>query len=228
MEQPARVLAIDWDLYLSSNPLRRVKFFQEVNTGSRVLSLEEESRLLANATPAIQDIVVYALNTGSRIGEIFSLRWQNVDLERNLITVFSPKTQKTGLVPINSDVRRILEFWVLVRKNEFVFYNQETGKPFVDLDAGLELACKKAGITGVTWHTLRHTFASRLLERGVDIMTVKELLGHSTVTVTMRYTHSNLDSKVAAVGKLASHCYNPATPCTRLQQSSPKVSQIRR
>ena len=80
----------------------------------------------------------------------------------------------------------------------------------------------------MTWHTLRHTFASRLLERGVDIMTVKELLGHSTVIVTMRYTHSNLDSKVAAVGKLAGDCYNPATPCTNLQQSSPKVSQIRR
>ena len=151
-----------------------------------------------------------------------------MDLERNLITVFSPKTQKTGLVPINSDVRRILEFWALGRKNEFVFYNQETGKPFVDLDASLELACKKAGIMGVTWHTLRHTFASRLLERGVDIMTVKELLGHSTVTVTMRYTHSNLASKIAAVEKLAGHCYNPATLCTKLQQWSPKVSQIRR
>ena len=80
----------------------------------------------------------------------------------------------------------------------------------------------------VGWHTFRHTFASRLLERGVDIMTVKELLGHSTVTVTMRYTHSNLDSKVAAVGKLAGNCYNPATPCTKLQQSPPNVSQIRR
>jgi integrase len=221
-------LAIDWDLYLSSNPLRKVKFFQEVNTGFRVLGLEEESRLLANATPAIQDIVLYALNTGSRIGEIFSLRWQDVNLERNLITVFAPKTQKTRLIPINPDVRRILEFWALGRKNEFVFYNQKTGTPFVDLSAGLELACKKAGISGVTWHTLRHTFASRLLERGVDIMTVKELLGHSTVTVTMRYTHSNLDSKVAAVGKLAGNCYNPATPCTNLQQSVPKVSQIRR
>ncbi|MGB2667550.1 MAG: site-specific integrase [Candidatus Acidiferrum sp.] len=114
------------------------------------------------------------------------------------------------------------------RKSEFVFYNQKTGKPFIDLSAGLQLACKKAGITGVTWHTLRHTFASRLLERGADIMTVKELLGHSTVIVTMRYTHSNLDSKVAAVGKLAGNCYNPATPCTTMQQSSPKVSQIRR
>jgi len=62
------------------------------------------------------------------------------------------------------------------------------------LDAGLQLVCEKAEIEGVTWHTLRHTFASRLLDRGADIITVKELSGHSTVTVTMRYTHSNLAS----------------------------------
>ena len=72
----------------------------------------EESRLLTNATPAIQDIVGYVLNTGSWIGEIFSLRWQNVDLERNLIAAFSPKTQKTRVVPINSDVR----VWNLLAK----------------------------------------------------------------------------------------------------------------
>lgn len=59
-------------------------------------------------------------------------------------------------------------------------------------------------------------------------MTVKELLGHSTITVTMRYTHSNVDSKVAAIGKLPVNCYNPATPCTKMQQSLPRVSQIRR
>ena len=221
-------LAIDWDLYLSSNPLRKVKFFKEVNTGFRVLSLEEESKLLANATPAIQDIVLYALNTGSRIGDIYSLRWQNVDLEGNLLTAFTSKAQKINSIPIHPEVRRILEFWALGRKNEFVFYNQKTGKPFVDLRRGLELAWQKAGIAKVTWHTLRHTFASRLLERGVDIVTVKELLGHSTVTVTMRYTHSNLDSKIAAIAKLPGNCYNPATPCTKMQQSKPKVSQIRR
>jgi integrase-like protein len=88
--------------------------------------------------------------------------------------------------------------------------NYGTGKPFVDLSAGLDRACRKAGITGVMWHTLRHTFASRLLERGVDILMVKELLGHSTAVVTMRYTHTNLDSKVRAVGKLAGDCYNIA------------------
>jgi transcriptional regulator len=107
------------------------------------------------------------------------------------------------VIPLNPETRKILDAWLLGKKNDFVFYNYETGRLFVDLKAGFKLACKKAGITGVTWHTLRHTFAPRLMERGVDIITVKELLGHSTVTVTMRYTHSNLDSKVAAVGKLA-------------------------
>jgi len=230
-------LAIDWDLYMGSNPLRKVKYFQEISTGFRVLKPDEETRLLRNATPAIQDIVLYALNTGSRIGEIFSLQWQHVDLDQGMINSFSHKTQKVRIVPINSEVRRILEFWQLGKKNEYVFYNQKTGGPFVDLDAGLELACKKAKIEGVTWHTLRHTFASRLLERGVDIITVKELLGHSTVTVTMRYTHSNLASKVVAVGKLAStatnlvhlapKCSSRGQECSKLAANSQSTLELK-
>jgi integrase len=95
---------------------------------------------------------------------------------------------------------QVLEAWVPGRKSEFVFYNLETGKPLVDLKSGFGRACRKPGIDGVSWHTLRHTFASRLVNRGVDIVTVQQLLGHSAVTVTMRYT--NLDSKHAAVAKL--------------------------
>jgi integrase len=217
-------LAIDWDLYLGSNPVRKVKFFQEINTGFRVLSKEEEKKFLANATPYIQDIALFGLNTGLRIGEIRSLKWESVDLEKNLLTVFAEKTHKIRPVPINSEARRVLEFWSLGRKNEFVFYNHETGKPFVDLKAGFALACRKAGIEGVTWHTLRHTFASRLLDRGVDIVTVQQLLGHSTVIVTMRYTHTNLDSKKAAVAKLESFGDNLVTVCTKMQQAPPKLS----
>ena len=78
----------------------------------------------------------------------------------------------------------------------------QTGKPFVDLKTGFALACRKAGILDLTWHTLRHTFASRLVNSGVDIVTVKELLGHSSVGVTMRDAHTNIDSKRAAVEKL--------------------------
>ncbi|HLK47700.1 MAG TPA: tyrosine-type recombinase/integrase, partial [Bryobacteraceae bacterium] len=63
-------------------------------------------------------------------------------------------------------------------------------------------ACRKAGLEGVTWHTFRHTFASRLTRAGVDLVTVKELLGHSAVSVTMRYAHTNNDAKARAVARL--------------------------
>jgi integrase len=217
-------LAINWDLFLDSNPVRKVKFFREVNIGLRVVNPEEEEKLLRNAVPYIQDLSRFALNTGLRIGELFDLRWANVDLEKDVLNVFAAKTQKTRAVPINSEARKVLEYWALGRRNEFVFYNPETGKPFVDLQAGFALARKKAEIEGVTWHTLRHTFASRLLSRGADIVTVQQLLGHSTVTVTMRYTHTNLDSKRAAVAKLEARSDNLVTVCTRTQQS--KLSSV--
>ena len=219
-------LAIEWDFFLGQNPFRKVKFFREFNTGLRVLSREEEEKLLQNAAPYLQDLIRFALNTGMRVGEIFSLRWSNVDLEKDVLNVFAPKTQKIRGIPINADARKVLEYWALGKRNEFIFYNPETGKPFVDLKAGFKLACKKAGIEGVTWHTLRHTFASRLVDRGVDIVTVKELLGHSSITVTMRYTHTNLESKRAAVGKLLHKlCDKSVTICTNMQQSHPRLSQ---
>lgn len=221
-------LAIAWDLFLDLNPVCKVKFFREFNTGLRVLSPEEEEKVLENAAPYVQDIIRFGLNTGLRIGEIFSLRWSHVDLQKRILTVFAPKTEKLREVPINEEALRVLEAWWLGRKNEIVFYNPETGKPFVDLKAGFALACRKAGISGVTWHTLRHTFASRLVNRGVDIVTVQELLGHSTVTVTMRYTHTNLESKRAAVEKLGGFGDNLVTVRPVLQQGKPRLSLNRR
>jgi site-specific recombinase XerD len=147
-------------------------------------------------------------------------------MEKNLLNVFARKTHKIRCVPLNSEARQILDSWAAGRKNEFVFYNHETGKPFVDLDAGLALACRKAEIDGVTWHKLRHTFASRLIASGVDVVTVKELLGHSSIVTTMRYTHPQLDSKRNAVAKLEGFGDVLVTPCTRMQQSKSKVSPI--
>ena len=95
-----------------------------------------------------------------------------------------------------------MEAWVLGRKNEFVFYDHETGNPFVDLDTGHALACRKAGFEGITWHKLRHTFASCLVNEGVDIVTVQRLLGLTTVVTTMRYKRTNLDSKRRTVAQL--------------------------
>jgi integrase len=217
-------LAITWDLFLNSNPVRKVKFFREINLGFRVVSPEEEEGLLRNAASYIQDIARFALNTGLRIGEIFALRWRDVDLEKGLLNVFAPKTQKTRAVPLNGQARKVLEYWALGKRNEFVFYNPESGKPFVDLKGGFALACQKTGIEGVTWHTLRHTFASRLVNRGVDIVTVQQLLGHSSITVTMRYTHTNLDSKRTAVAKLENYGDNLVTVPEKVHHFRGKLS----
>ncbi len=221
-------LAITWDLFLDANPVRKVQFFREFNTGLRVVSAEEEKSLLQNASPYLQDLMRFAVNTGLRVGEIFSLRWSDVDLKKGLLTIFAPKTQKLREVPVNAETRKVLEAWWLGKKNEVVFYNPETGKPFVDLKAGFALACQKAGVSGVTWHTLRHTFASRLVNRGVDIVTVKELLGHSSISVTMRYAHTNLDSKRGAVEKLEGFGDNLVTVPSRLHQTRAALSLNRR
>jgi integrase len=196
-------LASVWDLFNGKNPVCRVRFFREDNIKLRTLSSDEERRLLSNAAPYLQDLICFALHTGMRVGEIFSLSWRDIDFAQGIISVRAQKTDTIRKIPINNVTRRILDFWSLGRRSEFVFYNPDTGKPFCDLKAGFKLACKKAGISDVTWHTLRHTFASRLVARGVDIVTVQELLGHSTVTMTMRYAHTNLQAKQAAVRKLA-------------------------
>jgi integrase len=213
-------LAITWDLYLGLNPVRKVKFFREITNRLRVLSPEEEKKLLQNAIPYLQDLIRFALNTGLRTGEIFSLCWSHIDLQRGILAVFASKTQTIREIPINSETRKVLEAWKLNKKNENVFYNPQTGRPFVDLKTGFALACEKAGISDVTWHTLRHTFASRLVNSGVDIVTVKELLGHSSISATMRYAHTNIESKRAAVEKLDGFGDNLVTV-------SPKVHQAR-
>jgi len=77
-----------------------------------------------------------------------------------------------------------------------------TGDRFKDVKNGLKAACEKATLARATWHTFRHTFASRLTRKGADLVTVKELLGHSTVVVTMRYAHTNFEAKLQAVKRL--------------------------
>ena len=105
-------------------------------------------------------------------------------------------------MPLNDKAPAVVQGWHGLRKCEYVFYNPETGGQWKDLWLGLKKACRNAGIEGVTWHTFRHTFASRLTRAGVDLVTVKELLGHSSVSVTMRYAHTNREAKLQAVRML--------------------------
>jgi integrase len=100
---------------------------------------------------------------------------------------------------LNDNALAVVKGWHGIRKGQYVFYNPETGAQWKDLWLGLKKACRKAGLVGITRHTFRHTFATRLIRNGADLVTVKELLGHADIKTTMRYAHTNREAKASAV-----------------------------
>ena len=146
------------------------------------MSAEDERRLLAASPPYLRELILFAINTGLRCGDIFHLQWQEVDLEQRRVNIIMKKTRHTLEVPLNETAAGILDARQSARHGPYVFYNPATGDRFHDVKLGLKGAIKRARLSGITWHTFRHTFASRLTRSGTDLVTVKELLGHSTVT----------------------------------------------
>ena len=197
-------LAIDWG-YLRDNPVRKVRFFSEKdNIKERILNLEEERKLLGAGSEHLRPIILTALHTGMRRGEILSLEWDQVDLTKRIIRVEKTKSGKTRIIPISNFLFK--ELSSLKEKNgkpDYVFLNPKTGKPIKEIKTAFNGATRRAGIKDLRFHDLRHTFASRLVERGVDLITVKELLGHHSVVITQRYTHSSSEQKRRAVENLA-------------------------
>src|SRR6185295_10633703 len=196
-------LAERWKLHQGPNPVRHVKFLAEDNLKFQTLSESEEQAILACSPSYLQDLIIFVLNTGLRSGDAFKLKWEEVDLEQRRLNILVQKNQRPLSIPLNDAAYSVVKAWHGVRKGPYVFYNQMTGDRFRDLKNGFKLACSQAKVKGVTWHTLRHTFASRLIRNGTDIVTVKELLGHSTIVVTMRYAHTNDETKVRAVNGIS-------------------------
>jgi len=192
--------AIDWNL-TDKNPTLKVKLFSEKDTQKeRILSEAEEARLLAECPDYLIPILTTALQTGMRRGEILNLRWKQVDLNRRHIKVEQTKNGKNRIIPINDVLyRELLIVKKLNGKGEYVFPNSETGRPFTEVKKSFKSACKRAGIHDLRFHDLRHTFATRLVMSGVDLITIRDLLGHFSIRVTQRYTHSNENQKRKAV-----------------------------
>jgi len=146
-----------------------------------------------------------ALNTGMRKGEIFKLKWQNVDFDRREIRIPESKSGRERKIPINSNLYHELYGQRLQDgQNEYVFVNPGTGEPYVDIKRSFDTACKRAGVEDLRFHDLRHTFATRLARRGVDLVLVKELMGHASIVTTQRYLHSQASEKMRAVETLTS------------------------
>ena len=162
------------------------------------LEFNEAERLLAAAHGEWRTMILTALRTGMRHGELIGLRWEDVDLVAGRITVRqnvvdgkigTPKSGKPREIPLGIDVRTALREHRHLR-GPMVFCDM-SGELLGTVDTRLPLwrACKKAGLRQIGWHALRHTFASHLVMRGASMKAVQELLGHSSILMTMRYAH---------------------------------------
>lgn len=155
------------------------------------ISTQKEIRaLVENSQPPLKYAILVALNTGMRKGEILSLRCENVNLERNFITVtaMEAKSKRIRRIPINSELRKLFVKLKLAQNgNPYVLQNPMTGKPFLDFGRSWKTLLTNTGIDGVRFHDCRHTFASHFLMNGGDLYTLKELLGHRELNTTARY-----------------------------------------
>ena len=194
-------LAIDWG-FASENPLRKVKMFSEKdNLKERVLTGDEEARLLAASAPHLRPVITGLLTTGARRSELMTLRWTSIDFERGTILLTKTKAGRNRVIPINAELHEVLTALKAKSKSEYVFTGPE-GQPVKSIRGAFVSACRRAALKGLRLHDLRHTFATRLIRRGVDIITVQNLLGHSSVTTTQRYTHTGEAEKREAVRRL--------------------------
>jgi integrase len=207
--------------------VRKVKMLVENNQRLRFLSVEECQELINACDEHLRPIVTIVLNTGMRKGEILLLKWDNVDLKHGFILLEVTKNGERREIPINETVREAL---LSLRRRldvPYVFYDATTGKPYKDIKKSFKSACRRAAIKDFRFHDLRHSFSSHLVMSGVDLTTVKELLGHKDIKMTLRYAHLAPSHKVKAVDILDNTLKNKASIAHEPMSTIQKLYNLR-
>ncbi|MEE8408471.1 MAG: tyrosine-type recombinase/integrase [Myxococcota bacterium] len=188
-------VAKEWGVIEYVPTIRRLKV---AKPAFDFLSFSEADRLVEAAEPEWRAMIVLALNTGLRLGELIGLQWDDCDLKARRLLVRrsswhgvlgTPKSGRQREVPLNALAldalkrhRHLRGPWVFCREDGSPL-KQHHGRPV------LRRACKRAGLREVQWHCLRHSFASGMVIRGETLKAVQELLGHASIEMTMRYSH---------------------------------------
>jgi integrase len=191
--------------HISKNPLKGVKFLREGPGMMRVVSHQEQQRYLGIACPLLRDVATLIIETGMRPEEVFSIRNENVHLECRYLFVPKGKTKFARRnVPLTDEAVEVLKRRMAKVRGAYLFPCRS------NLDAPLTTVrkhhCKALADAKINpafrLYDLRHTFGSRSAMAGVDLPTLKELMGHSQISITMRYVHPTPEHKVEAVNKL--------------------------
>ncbi len=207
--------AVEWDM-IEQSPFDKGRSLQlkENNKRLRFLNDDEISNLLNNCNGYVHDIIFCAINTGMRRGEILGLKWSQI--RNGFIYLRKTKTSEPRQIPINDDLQVMFDRLrdglpasnvvdlggkpVKPMDSEYVFtYN---GKPISSIKRAFNTATRGVNIEDFRFHDLRHTFASQVLLRGGDLKDIQELLGHKTMTMTLRYAHLTQEHKKRAVNLL--------------------------
>ena len=179
---------------LSANQWRQVRGYELLPDLSDVAFVDH-----------LQPIVLVAINTGLRRGELFNLQWPEVNLATRTLTVRGDgaKSGQTRHIPINDETLKVLSCWRAQNEGGGYLFPAENGGRLTSVKRSWGNLLDKAGIDNFRLHDCRHHFASRLVMAGVDLNTVRELLGHSSLDMTLRYAHLAPEHKAAAVALLS-------------------------
>jgi integrase len=211
--------AVEWKI-LDSNPLRGAKLFKETGRRLRYLTPEECKALLDASSPTMKQVVMLALHTGMRRGEILSLTWDGVNLREGFIELVDQKNGERSTIPLNRKAVETMQSIPRRLDSKYLFPGKTPDKPFYDLKRQFEKAVSAANLDGVTFHVLRHTCASHLVMSGVDLATVKEIMRHKTIEMTLRYAHLSPEHKKSAIAALES----ALTPKKEKKENKAKIA----
>lgn len=204
--------AIKWEVQgVVSNPCKGISDLQENNQMERFLTSDEAQRLRAaiaeSANPMLGPIVQLMMLTGCRRGEALNAKKADFDLERGSWLLPDPKGGKARHIPMNERAVETVRAALLLAENlnhnfeqtEYVFANPRTCLPFEQIYHSWNTARQKAGLADLRMHDLRHSFASAMVNSGMTLYDVKEILGHANIKTTQRYAHlSNHRLRTAA------------------------------
>jgi integrase len=189
--------------FLTTNPLARIRLVRARRKPRPVMSVEEETKLIAASAPHLVPIIIAALDTGMRRGELLTERFEHIDFDRNVLLVTHSKTVggEAREIPLTARLAKLLVQIIHVKPEGLVFTFKD--RPIQRIKTAWKAAVRRAGIRYFRFHDLRHTFNTRLMEAGVVQDVRKALMGHSSgEEVNSLYTHVELPVKREAIRKL--------------------------